>query len=85
MGFAFLAGLIFSITLIPINKVIANKIGELSTKMMDCKDERVKMMTETLRGIRTIKIHVWEQHFLKVILSKLRDLINKPRRKYNLL
>lgn len=70
VGFAFLAGLAFSIILIPINKVIASKIGELSTKMMERKDERVKMMTEIIRGIRSIKIHVWEQHFVKIILSK---------------
>ncbi|KAK4886869.1 hypothetical protein RN001_003140 [Aquatica leii] len=69
VGFAFIAGLIFSVLLIPINKMIANKIGQLSTKMMECKDERVKIMTEVLRGIRTIKVHVWEQHFIKTILK----------------
>lgn len=69
VGLAFLAGLAFSVVLIPINKLIANKIGELSTKMMDKKDARVKMMTEILRGIKVIKIHVWEQHFVKLVLS----------------
>lgn len=69
VGLAFLAGLAFSIALIPINKFIANKIGELSTKMMERKDERVKMMTEILRGIKIIKVHVWEQHFVKLVLS----------------
>uniref|UniRef100_A0A1Y1JUE0 ABC-type xenobiotic transporter n=1 Tax=Photinus pyralis TaxID=7054 RepID=A0A1Y1JUE0_PHOPY len=67
VGFAFLAGLVFSVLLIPINKMIANKIGQLSTKMMEQKDSRVKLMTEILRGIRTIKIHVWEQYFLNSI------------------
>lgn len=71
VGFAFVAGLVFSIALIPINKVIANKIGKLSTKMMEQKDGRVKMMTEVLRGIRSIKIYVWEQHFIKLISSML--------------
>ncbi|KAK5643745.1 hypothetical protein RI129_007590 [Pyrocoelia pectoralis] len=69
VGFAFLAGLGFSVLLIPINKMIASKIGELSTKMMERKDNRVKVMTEILRGIRTIKIHVWEQYFLTNITS----------------
>lgn len=72
VGLAFLAGLTFSIVLIPINKFIANKIGELSTKMMDKKDSRVKMMTEILRGIKIIKVHVWEQHFVKLVLSRLK-------------
>lgn len=71
VGLAFLAGLAFSIVLIPINKAIAGKIGELSAKMMERKDARVKMMTEVLRGIKAIKVHVWEQHFVKVILSKI--------------
>ena len=38
--------------------------GELSTKMMVQKDERVKVMAEILRGIRVIKLHVWEDHFV---------------------
>jgi hypothetical protein len=28
------------------------------------KDERVKIMAEILRGIRVIKFHVWEDHFV---------------------
>lgn len=66
---SFLAGVAFSILLIPINKYIAGKIGELSTKMMERKDVRVKMMTEVLRGIKSVKLHVWEQHFVKLITS----------------
>ncbi|RZC35044.1 multidrug resistance-associated protein 7 [Asbolus verrucosus] len=72
VGLAFLSGIAFSIILIPVNKVIANKIGKLSTKLMQEKDARVKMLTEVLRGIKAIKLYVWEQHFLRLI-TKLRD------------
>ncbi|XP_017878786.1 multidrug resistance-associated protein 7 [Ceratina calcarata] len=72
IGLSFLAGVAFAIILIPINKVIANYIGRLSTKLMACKDERVKLMGEILRGITTIKLNVWEDHFLRNI-SKLRE------------
>ncbi|CAH1956339.1 unnamed protein product [Acanthoscelides obtectus] len=72
VGLAFLAGLVFSILLIPINKMIANKIGQLSTKLMEQKDARVKIITEVLRGIRAVKLYVWEQHFIRLI-TKLRD------------
>ncbi|KAK9891612.1 hypothetical protein WA026_015576 [Henosepilachna vigintioctopunctata] len=72
VGLAFLAGVGFSIALIPINKCIANKIGQLSTKLMAEKDSRVKVITEVLRGMKAIKLHVWEQHFIKRIL-KLRE------------
>lgn len=71
VGLAFLAGVAFSVILIPINKFIANKIGELSTKLMEQKDNRVKIMTEVLRGIRTIKIHVWDQYFIKLVTSNI--------------
>lgn len=70
MGLAFLAGLLFSIVLIPINKTIAMKIGSLSTELMKQKDSRVKVMTELLRGIKSVKIHVWDSYFVKVITSK---------------
>lgn len=42
LGLAFLAGVAFAVILIPINRCIAQKIGQLSTEMMRYKDERVK-------------------------------------------
>nr|AIN44105.1 multidrug resistance-associated protein 5-like protein [Laodelphax striatellus] len=69
VGISFLAGLIFSIVLIPINKCIASCIGNLSKKMMDEKDKRVKMSAEALRGIKVIKMHVWEEYFVEKIMG----------------
>lgn len=69
IGIAFLAGVGFTILLIPINKLIAYKIGQLSTKIMHHKDERVASMAEILRGIRVLKLHVWEEHFLEKVLN----------------
>jgi ATP-binding cassette, subfamily C (CFTR/MRP), member 10 len=43
LGLAFLAGLTFAILLIPLNRVLANKIGALSTAMMQQKDARVNV------------------------------------------
>ncbi|OXA59126.1 Multidrug resistance-associated protein 7 [Folsomia candida] len=62
---SFLAGLIFAIVLIPVNRVIAKKIGQLSTEMMKYKDQRVKMMSEILYGARTLKLHSWETYFFE--------------------
>ncbi|CAB3365957.1 Hypothetical predicted protein [Cloeon dipterum] len=83
VGPAFLAGLAFSIILIPINKCIASKIGQLSEKLMACKDDRVKCMTEAISGIRVLKYHVWEEHFINKI-KKLRneELKHLKGRKY---
>lgn len=43
---------------------MANKIGELSTEMMKHKDSRVSLISDMLRGIRTVKVHVWEDYFI---------------------
>lgn len=69
IGISFLAGVSFAAVLIPVNKIIANKIGVLSTKLMEYKDKRVRIMGETLRGITTIKLNVWEEYFSRNILS----------------
>lgn len=69
VGIAFLAGVIFTVILVPINKVIASKIGELSIQLMKQKDLRMSSTAEMLLGIRVLKIHVWEQYFLEKILK----------------
>ncbi|XP_061173578.1 ATP-binding cassette sub-family C member 10-like [Saccostrea echinata] len=83
VGLAFLAGLGFAILLIPINKWLANKIGQLSTEMMLQKDARVKLMTEILRGIRVVKYYAWEDTF-QTKIEKLRsaELKSLKGRKY---
>lgn len=83
VGIAFLAGVIFAVVLIPINKLIAMKIGSLSTKMMGKKDERVEMCSEVLQGMRTLKMHVWEEHFLsKILRIRESELYYLKGRKY---
>nr|CAD7591948.1 unnamed protein product [Timema genevievae] len=83
VGLAFLTGVGFTLVLIPINKFVATKIGELSTKMMSSKDERVKLVAEVLRGIRAIKFHVWEEHFIhKINLIRDKELKYLRGRKY---
>lgn len=69
LGLAFVTGVVFAVVLIPINRWICNKIGELSAKMMDWKDKRIKLMSETLMGIRVIKMHAWEDLFHKRIVD----------------
>ncbi|XP_052106560.1 ATP-binding cassette sub-family C member 10-like isoform X1 [Mytilus californianus] len=83
VGLAFLAGLGFALILIPINRWIANKIGELSTDMMAQKDNRVKMMNEILYGIKVVKFYAWEDHF-KTKIEELRhaELKSLKGRKY---
>ncbi|NWI45078.1 MRP7 protein, partial [Picathartes gymnocephalus] len=63
VGVAFLGGVALALLLVPINKVIANRIMVNSEKMLKHKDTRVKLMTEFLCGIRVIKFYAWEKHF----------------------
>ncbi|CAM9489154.1 unnamed protein product [Lampetra fluviatilis] len=67
VGVAFLAGIAVAILLVPLNKLIANKIGGFSQAMMHHKDGRVKLMTEILFGIRAIKLHCWEESFSRKV------------------
>ncbi|CAF3670190.1 unnamed protein product [Rotaria socialis] len=63
IGLTFLIGLVFTIILIPINKCIASKIAKLSQDMMLYKDERIKVVSEIIYGMRTIKMNTYENYF----------------------
>ncbi|KAI1240718.1 hypothetical protein IHE44_0009157 [Lamprotornis superbus] len=63
VGIAFLGGMALALLLVPINKIIANRILANNEKMLKHKDTRVKLMTEFLCGIRVIKFYAWEKHF----------------------
>uniref|UniRef100_A0A8C4WSK5 ATP binding cassette subfamily C member 10 n=1 Tax=Gopherus evgoodei TaxID=1825980 RepID=A0A8C4WSK5_9SAUR len=63
VGVAFLGGLGLALLLVPVNKVIANRIMENNKEMLKHKDTRVKLMTEFLCGMRVIKFYTWERHF----------------------
>ncbi|NXW19547.1 MRP7 protein, partial [Circaetus pectoralis] len=63
VGVAFLGGLALALLLVPINKVIANRIMMNNKEMLKHKDTRVKLMTEFLCGIRVIKFYAWEKLF----------------------
>ncbi|NWT31822.1 MRP7 protein, partial [Cardinalis cardinalis] len=69
VGIAFLGGVALALLLVPINKIIANRIMVNNEEMLKHKDTRVKLMTEFLCGIRVIKFYAWEQHFSARIKS----------------
>ena len=52
VGLSFLAGLSFALLLIPLNRMIANKIGKLSADMMRQKDARVNVNLDENEGLR---------------------------------
>ena len=83
VGISFMAGVMITVLLVPVNKCIANKIGTLSTKMMEAKDGRVSVMSELLYGIRVIKYFNWEGVFTdKVSTARSKELKYLAGRKY---
>lgn len=52
VGYAMFAGLGVMILMIPVNMVILNKVQYYEGKLMERKDERIKLMTEILNGIK---------------------------------
>ncbi|KAL3882083.1 hypothetical protein ACJMK2_028455 [Sinanodonta woodiana] len=63
VGPSMLAGLAVLILLMPLNAIITRKIHKLEDKQMKYKDERVKLITEILNGIKILKLHAWEMSF----------------------
>nr|XP_028580133.1 multidrug resistance-associated protein 7 isoform X1 [Podarcis muralis]XP_028580134.1 multidrug resistance-associated protein 7 isoform X1 [Podarcis muralis]XP_028580135.1 multidrug resistance-associated protein 7 isoform X1 [Podarcis muralis]XP_028580136.1 multidrug resistance-associated protein 7 isoform X1 [Podarcis muralis]XP_028580137.1 multidrug resistance-associated protein 7 isoform X1 [Podarcis muralis]XP_028580138.1 multidrug resistance-associated protein 7 isoform X1 [Podarcis mu len=83
VGIAFLGGLALALLLVPINKVVANRIMENNKEMLKHKDERVKLMTEFLCGMRVIKFYTWEQHFAsRVYTCRAKELKSLRAIKY---
>ncbi|XP_056410690.1 LOW QUALITY PROTEIN: ATP-binding cassette sub-family C member 10 [Hyla sarda] len=72
VGVAFLGGLGLGLLLVPLNKVIANRIMKNNKEMLKHKDARVKLVTELLSGMRVVKFYTWEEHFVRRV-SQLRD------------
>ncbi|XP_021703912.1 multidrug resistance-associated protein 7 [Aedes aegypti] len=83
LGLAFLAGVIFAVILIPINRKIAMKIGQLSQGLMTAKDGRIAITTETISGAKHIKMNAWEDVFIGKIERIRREEVGfLSRRKY---
>ncbi|KJH49298.1 ABC transporter transmembrane region [Dictyocaulus viviparus] len=83
VGMAFLAGVLAALILIPINKWVTNSIGRMSVKLMHCKDQRIKVVRETIEGIRAIKSSAWESFFeMKINEMREKELYYLKIRKY---
>ncbi|XP_053385666.1 multidrug resistance-associated protein 1-like [Mercenaria mercenaria] len=63
VGYAMFAGLGVMILLVPLNMVILDKVQKYQTLIMERKDDRIKLMTEILNGIKILKLYAWEMAF----------------------
>ncbi|KAG4074217.1 hypothetical protein HA402_015520 [Bradysia odoriphaga] len=67
LGVAVIAGLVVMLLSLPLNGYVANKLKHYQVKQMTRKDERVKLMNETLSGIKVLKLYAWEMSFQEMI------------------
>lgn len=72
VGIVFLAGVGLAVIMIFFNRYLAKQIGKYNSAMMKEKDNRVKLMTEILLGIRVVKFNAWE-YFMSEKLGKIRN------------
>lgn len=61
---AVISGLVVMILLFPLNAYIATKLRNYQIIQMKRKDERVKMMNETLNGIKVSALYLFIQTIL---------------------
>lgn len=61
IGLSALAALALLVVLAPLTKYIAKKFTKLDEEMMEHRDRRVTLMTQTLNAIRVVKFFAWEQ------------------------
>uniref|UniRef100_A0A1A9WKS6 ABC-type xenobiotic transporter n=1 Tax=Glossina brevipalpis TaxID=37001 RepID=A0A1A9WKS6_9MUSC len=83
LGAAFIAGVIFAVSLIPINRWLAKRIANYSQGLMSAKDARLSTTKEVINGAKQIKLHAWEDIFLqKILILRKKEIKFLAKRKY---
>ncbi len=72
IGWAGLVGIGFMLLMLPFSWVVSKKNGRTNEEINRFKDERVKLTTELIEGIRYIKLYGWELAFKKMV-HKIRE------------
>uniref|UniRef100_A0A5K3F1U0 ABC-type xenobiotic transporter n=1 Tax=Mesocestoides corti TaxID=53468 RepID=A0A5K3F1U0_MESCO len=79
VGFSCFVGVAFLVVLLPLNKLLTNYIGKYSSALMHHKDLRVKILSEVLQSMTTIKLACWEFLMRRKILSSRHFELNALR------
>ncbi|XP_054685302.1 multidrug resistance-associated protein 1-like isoform X2 [Grus americana] len=69
LGPSVLAGVALLLLVIPINALIAAKVKRLKKSQMRYSDQRVKLLSEMLHGIKILKLYAWEPAYQKKVMS----------------
>ncbi|TRY85000.1 hypothetical protein DNTS_016183, partial [Danionella cerebrum] len=69
LGPSVLAGVAVMVLFIPFNAFIAMKTRTYQVEQMKQQDERLRLMSEVLNGIKVLKLYAWEPSFQQKILE----------------
>uniref|UniRef100_A0A8C6J1F9 Uncharacterized protein n=1 Tax=Melopsittacus undulatus TaxID=13146 RepID=A0A8C6J1F9_MELUD len=69
LGPSVLAGVALLLLVIPINALIAAKVKRLKKSQMKNSDQRVKLLSEMLHGIKILKLYAWEPVYQRKVMS----------------
>ena len=72
IGAAAFASLAFIIFMLVVNALYLNKMNKYQSQLMKIKDERLKILSEVLNGIKVIKLYGWEEMFASKVTA-IRD------------
>uniref|UniRef100_A0A6I8P6M0 ABC-type glutathione-S-conjugate transporter n=2 Tax=Ornithorhynchus anatinus TaxID=9258 RepID=A0A6I8P6M0_ORNAN len=67
LGPSVLAGVAVLILVIPINALVATRIKKLKKSQLKSTDQRIKLVSEILHGIKILKLYAWEPSYQKKI------------------
>ena len=60
-------GLAVLLILLPLNAIVWTIMENFQSKQMIMKDERVRVITEIMAGIKVLKLFSWEESFINKI------------------
>lgn len=80
LGYAVFAGCGLMVLLVPVNAYLASRSFNVIEDHMKLKDDRIKLLSEVINGIKILKLYAWEMIFKDKIIAKrkteLRKLLN---------
>lgn len=72
MGVATIAGILLMFLLLPLNGYLGALIKRLQLAQMVRKDERIRLLSEVLNGIKVLKMYAWELSYRDKV-QRIRD------------
>ncbi|KAG0275623.1 Canalicular multispecific organic anion transporter 2 [Linnemannia exigua] len=69
MGWTMIAGFLGMVLLLPLQALQARVFEMMQARKLEAMDQRIRLTTEVLAGIKIVKIYGWESAFLQRILS----------------